>query len=63
MFLLGVEKPVCVEVLRVLREGGYEGGGAMAYTIFPGPFAPGIEEIIVRKVHQLVSRVRTQAGQ
>lgn len=39
---------------RVLREGGYEGGGAMRYTEFPGPFAPGIEAGIVDRVHQQV---------
>jgi neutral ceramidase len=38
---------------RVLREGGYEGGGAMRYTELPGPFAPSIEERIVSKVHEL----------
>ena len=38
---------------RVLREGGYEGGGAMLYTQFPGPFAPGVEERIVGAVKQL----------
>jgi hypothetical protein len=44
--------------LRVLREGGYEGGGAMIYYGQPGPFAPSIEETIVAKVHELVQKVR-----
>lgn len=47
---------------RVLEEGGYEGGGAMLYTPLPGPFAPSVEERIVRKVHELVGRLRMAAG-
>jgi neutral ceramidase len=43
---------------RVLEEGGYEGGGAMIYYLQPGPFAPSIEETIVRKTHELVDRTR-----
>ncbi|MDB4459128.1 neutral/alkaline non-lysosomal ceramidase N-terminal domain-containing protein [bacterium] len=42
--------------LRVLREGGYEGGGAMRYVRavpHPGPWAEDIEELIVTKVHEL----------
>jgi hypothetical protein len=44
--------------LRVLREGGYEGGDAMIYYGQPGPWAPSVEETIVTKVHQLVERVQ-----
>jgi hypothetical protein len=47
-----------VPSLRVLQEGGYEGGGAMRYTKLPGPWAPSIEEQIVEKVHKLVNKVR-----
>lgn len=47
-----------VPSLRVLQEGGYEGGGAMRYTTLPGPFAPTVEKLIVEKVHQLVEEVR-----
>lgn len=47
-----------VPSLRVLREGGYEGGDAMRYTPLPGPFAPSVEERIVTTVHRLVDRVR-----
>ena len=43
---------------RVLEEGGYEGGGAMIYCVQPGPFAPEVEETIIRKAHELVERVR-----
>lgn len=48
-----------VPSLRVLQEGGYEGGDAMRYTQLPGPFAPSVEELIVGKVHEMVDKVRT----
>ncbi len=44
--------------LRVLQEGGYEGGGAMRYTNLPGPFAPSVEKRVINKVHELVDKVR-----
>lgn len=44
--------------LRVLQEGGYEGGGAMVYTPLPGPFAPSVEKLVLDKVHELVNKVR-----
>lgn len=43
-----------VPSLRVLKEGGYEGGGAMQFTTLPGPFAESVESRIVDKVQQLV---------
>jgi hypothetical protein len=49
-----------VPSLRVLKEGGYEAGGAMRFTRLPGPFAPSVEERIVGKVHELVKRVRAK---
>jgi hypothetical protein len=39
--------------LRVLREGGYEGGGAMIYYGRPGPFAPDVEELVHAQVKAL----------
>jgi neutral ceramidase len=42
-----------VPSLRVLREGGYEGGDAMIYYGRPGPFTERVEELIVNKVRQL----------
>jgi len=45
---------------RVLEEGGYEGGGAIVGARLPGPFAPSVEETIVRKVHELVERTRVK---
>jgi hypothetical protein len=47
-----------VPSVRVLKEGGYEGGGAMRFTRLPGPFAPSVEERIVSTVHRLVQQVR-----
>lgn len=41
---------------RVLAEGGYEGGGAMINYGRPGPLAPGVEDVIARKVDDLVKR-------
>lgn len=50
--------------VRVLREGGYEGGEAMLYEDFPGPFAEPVEEIIVAKVAELAARTGARhAGQ
>jgi hypothetical protein len=44
---------------RVLREGGYEGGGAMIYSAYPGPFTESVEERVVGTARELVRRVRT----
>ena len=44
---------------RVLKEGGYEGGGAMRFTLLPGPFAPSVEERIVEKVKELALKVQS----
>ena len=44
--------------VRVLTEGGYEGGGAMRYTSFPGPFKPSVESIIIEKVHELAQKTQ-----
>jgi hypothetical protein len=42
--------------LRVLEEGGYEGGSAMRFirsVIHPAPWEKTIEEILVGKIHEL----------
>jgi len=39
---------------RVLTEGGYEGGGAMKYFGWHGPFKPGVEDRVVGQVKKLV---------
>ncbi len=42
--------------LRVLKEGGYEGGGAMVYYGLPTVWSREVEETIVKEVHSLVAR-------
>ena len=44
--------------VRVLREGGYQGGGAMMVYGQAGPWASSIEEAIVAKVQEVVGRVQ-----
>jgi hypothetical protein len=44
--------------LRVLKEGGYEGGGAMVYYGLPTVWGPKVEEVIVAGVHERVAKVR-----
>lgn len=39
---------------RVLKEGGYEGASSMIYYGFPSPWAPDLEDKIVKKVKQQV---------
>jgi len=44
--------------VRILKEGGYEGGGAMRFsTTHPGPWADSTEERIVKQVHELNTRL------
>jgi neutral ceramidase len=43
-----------VPSLRVLHEGGYEGGDAMIYYGRPGPFTDAVEDLIVDKVGRLM---------
>ncbi len=44
--------------LRVLREGGYEGGGSMPIYGLPAVWSPKIEEMIVAAVHEQVEAAR-----
>ncbi|MER3415097.1 MAG: dehydrogenase [Gemmataceae bacterium] len=44
--------PCYIASERILREGGYEGGGAMVYYDWPARMRPGVEELIVREVHR-----------
>ncbi len=37
---------------RILKEGGYEGGGAMVYYDIPGPYATGLEQKIIDAARQ-----------
>jgi putative membrane-bound dehydrogenase-like protein len=54
------DAPCYIPSERVLKEGGYEGGGAMVYYDLPGPFRPGLEEKIIGGVRaQLEPRFRS----
>ena len=44
--------------LRVLQEGGYEGGGAMIAYGQPAPFTSEVEEIVAQGVDSLMTRVQ-----
>lgn len=46
--------PCYIPSERVLKEGGYEGGGAMIYYDQPAPFAPGLEDKIVDAVKEQI---------
>jgi putative membrane-bound dehydrogenase-like protein len=46
--------PCYIPSERILREGGYEGGGAMIYYGRPSPFKPGLENRIVSTVKSLL---------
>ncbi len=45
------DAPCYIPSERVLKEGGYEGGGAMVYYDLPGPFSPGLEKKIIEQAH------------
>ena len=45
---------------RVLREGGYEGGGAMRYSNLPAPWKADVEDRIIARVKELSERLRRQ---
>lgn len=44
--------------LRVLKEGGYEGGGAMIYYGLPTIWGPRVEEVIVAGIHEQSMKAR-----
>ena len=48
--------PCYIPSERILKEGGYEGGGAMIFYDQPTRFAPGLEDIIVKTVHDLLPK-------
>ncbi|MFO1046263.1 MAG: neutral/alkaline non-lysosomal ceramidase N-terminal domain-containing protein [Planctomycetaceae bacterium] len=43
---------------RVLKEGGYEGGGAMRYTNLPAPWKSGVENQIIDTARELTQQLR-----
>jgi putative membrane-bound dehydrogenase-like protein len=48
--------PCYIPSERILKEGGYEGGGAMIYYDKPTRLAPGIENLIANAVHDIVPK-------
>ena len=42
---------------RVLKEGGYEGGGAMLYYGLPSPWADSVEEDVVGTVAKVLGAI------
>ncbi len=46
--------PCYIPSERILKEGGYEGGGAMIYYDKPTRLAPGVEDLIVKAVHDIL---------
>jgi hypothetical protein len=48
--------PCYIPSERILKEGGYEGGGAMVFYDKPTRFAPGLENRIVSAVHELMPK-------
>jgi hypothetical protein len=54
-FVMGYSNdcPAYIPSLRVLKEGGYEGGDSMVYYGVHGPWAPSIEEDIMKTIHEL----------
>jgi hypothetical protein len=47
-----------VPSVRILLEGGYEADFAMIYYGLPTRFSNGVEDILIKKVHELVKRLR-----
>jgi hypothetical protein len=60
-FIIAYANDVCAYIpsLRILKEGGYEGAGAMVYYGFYGPWAPTVEEDIVKTVLEMSSAGET----
>ena len=46
--------------LRVLKEGGYEGGGAMVYYGLPTVWGPRVEDLIIAAAHEQAKRARAR---
>ena len=62
MWVVGYSNDVMAYVssLRVLREGDYEGGGAMRYTrstLHPSPQAETVERHLIERHHKLDKRL------
>ena len=51
------DAPCYIASDRVIREGGYEAETSMVYYMKPGKFALGVEDRIIKAVHELVPQV------
>jgi hypothetical protein len=62
LWVMGYSNDVMAYIpsLRVLKEGGYEGGGAMVYYGLPAIWSPRVEELIVKEAHELIKKVRNR---
>jgi hypothetical protein len=54
--------PCYIPSERILKEGGYEGGGAMVYYDQPTRLAAGVEDLIVRTVKDLLPKQALKAN-
>jgi hypothetical protein len=54
------EVPCYIPSVRILKEGGYEAESSLIYYGIYGPFRANIEGILIRKMTELVGRVRKQ---
>lgn len=50
------DAPCYIPSERILKEGGYEGGGAMVYYDRPTKFKPGLEQVIVDGVRRVAGK-------
>lgn len=50
------DAPCYIPSERILKEGGYEGGGAMIYYDQPNQFAPGLEQQIMDVIHEQIPK-------
>jgi hypothetical protein len=44
--------------VRVLKEGGYEGGESFYGSDWPAPWAEDVESIVIKAAHDVVRKVR-----
>jgi hypothetical protein len=54
------EIPAYIPSVRVLKEGGYEADSSLIYYGFYGPFRTSIEDLIVKKMTDLVAGLRSE---
>ncbi len=59
-WVIGYANDFCAYIpsLRVLKEGGYEGGDSMVYFGFHGPWAPTVEENVIAAVNRLLASLK-----